>query len=306
MDVTYLLRFCLIVSLWDGAEVFATIDPTGQTRLYYDANGNVLQRSTPLFDNRYGYDVLDRLTHEDADGLITDRDYDANGNRLSESGAVDRSHRYQPASNRLGSIDDMAVEHDAAGNRVNDRDGARRFEYNAAGRLARVYENDVLIATYTYNALGQRTRKETPNGITLFHYDLRGHLIGETTESGQPIRDLIWMDNAPVAQITNDGTAEQLVYLHTDHLTTPRSATDHAQRTVWRWEVDAFGSSAAQEDPDNDGQVTQVMLRFPGQYHDAETGWYYNYFRYYEPDTGRYVTRTCSMGSDSIETADNV
>ena len=30
-------------------------------------------------------------------------------------------------------------------------------------------------------------------------------------------------------------------------------------------------------------------LRFPGQYFDAETGLNYNYFRAYEPSTGRYV-----------------
>ena len=30
-------------------------------------------------------------------------------------------------------------------------------------------------------------------------------------------------------------------------------------------------------------------LRFPGQYFDQETGTYYNYFRDYEPATGRYV-----------------
>jgi RHS repeat-associated protein len=30
-------------------------------------------------------------------------------------------------------------------------------------------------------------------------------------------------------------------------------------------------------------------LRFPGQYYDRETGLHYNYFRDYEPGTGRYV-----------------
>jgi RHS repeat-associated protein len=29
---------------------------------------------------------------------------------------------------------------------------------------------------------------------------------------------------------------------------------------------------------------------FPGQYYDQETGLHYNYFRYYDPSTGRYVT----------------
>jgi RHS repeat-associated protein len=30
--------------------------------------------------------------------------------------------------------------------------------------------------------------------------------------------------------------------------------------------------------------------RFMGQYYDAETGLHYNYFRYYNPRTGRYIT----------------
>lgn len=30
-------------------------------------------------------------------------------------------------------------------------------------------------------------------------------------------------------------------------------------------------------------------LRFPGQYYQAETGLNYNYFRDYDPQTGRYL-----------------
>ncbi|WP_459990769.1 RHS repeat-associated core domain-containing protein [Methylosoma difficile] len=30
-------------------------------------------------------------------------------------------------------------------------------------------------------------------------------------------------------------------------------------------------------------------LRFPGQYYDKETGLHYNYFRDYDPNTGRYL-----------------
>ncbi|MHB1240591.1 MAG: RHS repeat-associated core domain-containing protein [Gammaproteobacteria bacterium] len=33
-----------------------------------------------------------------------------------------------------------------------------------------------------------------------------------------------------------------------------------------------------------------INLRFPGQYYDRETGFFYNWARYYNPETGRYIS----------------
>jgi len=60
--------------------------------------------------------------------------------------------------------------------------------------------------------------------------------------------------------------------------------TDTAQTTVWQWESPAFGNA----EPQIEGVV--VNLRFPGQYADEESGLYYNWNRYYDPQLGRYVT----------------
>jgi RHS repeat-associated protein len=41
---------------------------------------------------------------------------------------------------------------------------------------------------------------------------------------------------------------------------------------------------------DENGELVTLNIRFPGQYYDQETGLHYNYFRYYDPATGRYLT----------------
>lgn len=52
----------------------------------------------------------------------------------------------------------------------------------------------------------------------------------------------------------------------------------------------AFGANLPDEDPDGNAQLFEYHPRFPGQYFDKETNLYYNYFRYFEPKTGRYVS----------------
>jgi len=94
----------------------------------------------------------------------------------------------------------------------------------------------------------------------------------------------------PVAQLDQTNTGDVITYIHTDHLNTPRTGTDVNGITVWAWSGTAFGSFIANEDPDNDGINTTLNLRFPGQYYDQETKLHYNYFRYYDPSIGRYIT----------------
>ena len=105
---------------------------------------------------------------------------------------------------------------------------------------------------------------------TIYHYNLQGQLISETTEAGQAIKDYLWHGMAPVAQI-EAGVTESIYYLHTDHLMTPRLATDASSEVVWRWEGQAFGEADAQNDVDGNGELVEINLRFPGQYFDAET-----------------------------------
>jgi len=77
-------------------------------------------------------------------------------------------------------------------------------------------------------------------------------------------------------------------YVQADHLNTPRAITDQSNTLVWSWESDPFGMLPPNEAPVSSMRFT-FNPRFPGQYFDKESNLHYNYYRDYDPQTGRYV-----------------
>jgi RHS repeat-associated protein len=77
---------------------------------------------------------------------------------------------------------------------------------------------------------------------------------------------------------------ESAYYFHNDHLGTPQVLTNDSQAIAWKAVYTPFGGAVPSI------QTVENPFRFPGQYYDQETGLHYNYFRYYNPQTGRYIT----------------
>ncbi len=261
----------------------------GETRsLTYDPNSNLTGQSHQVESRGYVYDTEDRLTEDRltaGSGTTNTLAYDPNGNR-TQINAI--AYSFTPNSNRLTQIGGNSLTLDPAGNTIQDQSG-NTYAYTDAGTLKEVRNGGILKGTYTYNYLNLRTRKVTGGATTVFHYDLSGRLIAETDGAGTLSRAYLHDDTAPIAQVTRTAT-DTLVSLHTDALGTPRLATDSNRATVWRYDGNAFGDSTPNEDPDGNGSPTTVNLRFPGQYHDTESGLHYNWHRYYDPRIGRYVT----------------
>lgn len=80
-------------------------------------------------------------------------------------------------------------------------------------------------------------------------------------------------------------TVPEYFYAQNDHLGTPQQLIDQAGEMVWVQRAEAFGKTTIVLD------TVINNLRFPGQYYDRETDTHYNYFRDYEPSTGRYVQK---------------
>jgi RHS repeat-associated protein len=60
---------------------------------------------------------------------------------------------------------------------------------------------------------------------------------------------------------------------------------------VWNWDLqgEAFGTTVPNQNPDGDANQFVFNMRFPGQRFDSVSGMNYNYFRDYDPSTGRYT-----------------
>jgi RHS repeat-associated protein len=250
------------------------------------------------------FDLDGRMTKYDLGDRTRDLTYDAAGRIIiatDTGGAVidpilailSQTLTYATDSNRLLSVTETGTRnltYDGSGNTV--ADGTAQYTYDGRGRLVQV----VTAAgnfQYTLNGLGQRVAKSGGASPTAryYAYDEAGHLIGEYDASGAVIQETVWLGAAPLAVLKpNAATAStDIFYVYSDHLGTPRTITKTTGTVVWQWQSDAFGTIPANEDPGSTGSKFTYNLRFPGQYYDLETGLHYNYFRDYNPGTGRYV-----------------
>ncbi len=130
-------------------------------------------------------------------------------------------------------------------------------------------------------SLGQHDFAVTATGTPTQYIEL-------TNRNGRVTADAIKLVYIPAATVPT--TQTNVYYIHNDHLGTPRAMTDATKKVVWRWDSDPFGATAANEDPDGDSIKVTMNLRFPGQYFDAESGLHFNWNRYYDPPSGRYIT----------------
>jgi RHS repeat-associated protein len=236
-----------------------------------------------------GYDALDRVNAASKSGTSYGFTYDANGNRLSQTGTSASTFTPASTSNRLNSTTGALARtylYDAAGNTQSYSNLA--FVYNQRGRMSSVTVGRTA-TDYFYNALGQMIKKTVGNTTTLLMYDEAGHLLAEYSSSGALIQETVWMGDIPVATLRPNGSAISIYYVHTDQLNAPRKVTRPSDNgLMWRWDADPFGTVTPNQNPSKLGTFI-YNLRFPGQYYQAETGLNYNYFRDYDPATGRYL-----------------
>lgn len=237
----------------------------------YDAAGNVeevLDLADPGAGEDFGYDARDRLISASAPASYGARGYgyDANDNRLTLNFDETRP--------------EFAPELEPA---------IRELRYNAAGRIAAVWQAGEQVGAYRYNWRGERVEKVAGGETRRYFYAEDGSLLAEADAAGQVVREYIWLEGRLIGLLEHGPQALEVYAVHVDHLGTPRTVSDASGAVVWRAHYAPFGLAVVEEDVDGDGAELTLNVRFPGQHYDAESGLHYNYQRYYDPSTGRYL-----------------
>ncbi|MFV0673712.1 RHS repeat domain-containing protein [Variovorax sp. tm] len=102
-------------------------------------------------------------------------------------------------------------------------------------------------------------------------------------------QDPLW--NGEQRQVPRPFDRREMAFYQCDHLGTPQELTDHEGSVAWSAQYKAWGEAREAISEAGRRAGFRNPIRFQGQYWDKETGLHYNRYRYYDPWTGRFVSR---------------
>jgi RHS repeat-associated protein len=182
--------------------------------------------------------------------------------------------------------------------------GDWRYSWNANGMLQTVKRPDGREVSFEYDALGRRISKIGNKKITryiwdddvLLHewsYDIENIPKTNIDEDGklqitqEPVENIItWIYDgggySPAAKLIGD----KKYSIISDYLGTPIQAFNEEGNRVWERELDSYGNIKAEK-----GDLNFIPFQYQGQYYDHETDLCYNRFRYYDQESGLYISK---------------
>jgi RHS repeat-associated protein len=252
----------------------------------------------------YGYDDAARLTSIQSSTEAFNEGYtvDASGSRVSDTRTGGATWQYD-AANQLKQRGSVTYEYDDNGNLTKKTDSILSeplrttiYAYDSLNRLSEIHDGaNALVARYKYDPFDRRLSKQLgESGPITYYVPSSTGLLAEVDAVGEVQVSYGWHpehddSTYPLFARVSDGVGgRRYVYYHNDHIGTPQRITDKAGKLIWSAQYDGFGKATVSTSAE--GGVMN-NLRYPGQYFDAETGLHYNDRRYYEPETGRYITR---------------
>ena len=214
--------------------------------------------------------------------------YDAFGNILEKkkynystgtlgTAIESKNYAYSTVGNRdrLSSYGGYALSYDAMGNPTAYMGNALKW---TRGRLLSEFGD----YKYTYDASGKRISKNIEGAETVFEYD--GDRLMSSVKFGQIIN--FFYDLTGVRGFKYNGSN----YFYEKNLQGDiTEICDSFGNRLGEYTYDAWGNCTITSGANN-SIVINNPFRYRGYYYDTETGLYYCNARYYDPQTGRFIS----------------
>ncbi|MHA4773005.1 DUF6531 domain-containing protein [Streptomyces sp. MSC1_001] len=279
----------------DGTPTAITDRRTGRRSFDLDRIGRVTRVEAADWTENYAYDAAGDQTH--ASWPDRHPHAEARGERTYEGTSLTRAGH-------------LRYEHDAQGRvvlrqktRLSRKPDTWRYTWDAEDHLTSVTTPDGTQWRYLYDPLGRRTAKqrldtdgETVVEETVFTWD-GTTLTEQTTQTpgtGEAIT-LTWDHDGPtpvsqtetkrLSKAPQDVIDQRFFAIVTDQIGTPTELIDDTGHVAWHTRTTLWGTTTWNRDA-----TAYTPLRFPGQYYDPESELHHNYFRFYDPETARYLT----------------
>ncbi|APE22633.1 MULTISPECIES: putative T7SS-secreted protein [Streptomyces] len=261
----------------DGGLIGISDELRGAVRFELDAAGRVTSVQANGWTERYAYDDAGNQT--EASWPDTHPSHSATGTRAYQGTSITRAGR-------------VRYVHDAQGRvvlrqktRLSRKADTWRFEWDAEDRLTAVTTPDGTTWQYAYDPLGRRISKQSPFESVHFTWD--GTALCEQT-TANVVLTWDYAGPRPLSQTERrtDTDDERFFAIVTDLIGTPTELVDESGDLAWRIRTSLWGTTTWNRDA-----TAYTPLRFPGQYFDPESGLHYNHFRYYDPESARYLSR---------------
>jgi RHS repeat-associated protein len=203
--------------------------------------------------------------------------YDAVGNRLSSFSVP--SYSYNP-SNELTSNSTGSYTYDNNGNTLTDASG-RTFAWDFENRLIQAIVPGTGTTTFKYDSFGRRVQKNSPLGTTNYLYD-GPNLVEGVDNSGTVLARYTQGPGVdqPLAQLGSGTTS----YYEQDGQGSVSSLSNSGSALAKTYVYDSFGRLTS-----STGTLANPF-QYTGREFDAETGQYFYRARYFDQNTGRFMS----------------
>ena len=244
-----------------------------------DAYGRVTKIIDSIFGNHtYEYDYRGFLIKEDNKTYS----YDKNGNIILKDGV---SLSYDTTiKDRLISIGEDTITYNSANVLLPNTYRNNRLIFEGK-RLIRFITNSEHF-DYEYNDAGIRTRKVNTYGLGHNFIYEGNKLINDKTNDYE--LDFLYDENDILYGFIKD--KKSIYYYIRDVLGNILGITDSFGALIVKYNLDAFGKliSITGSSANTIGKINP--FRYKGYYYDEETHFYYLISRYYDPETGRFIS----------------